>query len=70
MHTLKPGNWYLMYVCKGCEEKQILFPDLSDGKSKINASYIIDCPTCGHKDSYDSAQIERYQHPAAERAVA
>jgi len=71
MHTLQPGNWYLIYVCNGCQKRQVLFPDLSDGKSKINASYIVDCPACGHNDSYDSEHIERYQHLAeAKRAAA
>ena len=51
-----------MYLCKGCDKKQVLFPDLSDGQSKISATYFVDCPHCGRKDSYDSDNIERYQH--------
>ena len=71
MYDPIPGRWYLVYLCKGCHQKQILFPDLTDGKSKLNASYVVRCPRCHHEDSYDSEHIERYQHPeTAKRAVA
>jgi ribosomal protein S27E len=71
MRTLNPGAWYLMFVCEGCHIRQVLFPDLSDGKSQINATYTVDCPQCGHQGSYDSDHIQRYQHPAAaKQAVA
>lgn len=63
MRTLTAGVWYLMYACKGCHKRQVLFPDLSGGQSNVNATYSVECPQCGHKDSYDSDHIERYQHP-------
>lgn len=64
MRTLIAGEWYLMFVCKGCKSRQVLFPDLSRGKAKIRATYIVTCAVCGHNDSYDNELIERYQHPA------
>lgn len=64
MYPLSPGHWYLMYTCKGCQKRQILFPDLSDGKSQIHATYIVGCLHCGQEGSYDSEVIERYQHVA------
>ena len=70
MHTLRRGNWYLMYLCNGCQKRQVLFPDLSNGQSKIKATYTVDCPQCGHKGSYDSDHIERYQHLAEAMAAA
>ena len=71
MRILTPGAWYLLFFCKGCKTKQILFPDLTQGKSKLMATYIVVCQKCNHKASYDSEQIERYRHPEnARRAVA
>ena len=63
MRTLIPGEWYLRFVCQGCKSKQVLFPDLSNGESKISATYGVACPDCGHEGSYDTEVIERYQHP-------
>jgi ribosomal protein S27E len=62
MRTLIPGEWYLRFVCTGCESKQILFPDLSNGTSTIRATYSVACHTCGHNGAYESEAIERYQH--------
>jgi DNA-directed RNA polymerase subunit RPC12/RpoP len=61
--TLIPGAWYLMFVCRICKAKQVLFPDLSDGKSKIMGDYNVACQTCGHRDLYECENLERYQHP-------
>jgi len=71
MRTLNPGAWYLLFLCRSCKTKQILFPDLTQGKSKLLATYIVACQSCGHKASYDGAEIERYHHPLASvRAMA
>lgn len=71
MRTLIPGVWYLMFLCQNCNTKQILFPDLTQGKSKLLATYTVACQSCGHKATYEGEQIERYQHPPnAMRAVA
>ena len=70
MYKLRPGVWYLLYFCQGCKTKQILFPDLSEGKSKIIATYAVACPHCGHRGSYDSENIERYQHRATAKLAA
>ncbi|MDX6383517.1 MAG: hypothetical protein QOK48_1090 [Blastocatellia bacterium] len=63
MHTLTPGAWYLMFTCSGCSDRQVLFRDLSDGKSRLMATYTVTCQNCGRKATYDSASIERYQSP-------
>ena len=63
MRTLTPGAWYLLFLCKGCNTRQVLFRDLNRGQSKIVATFIVECQDCGHKASYDSERIERYHHP-------
>lgn len=71
MRTLTPGAWYFLFLCKACKTKQILFCDLNQGKSKFLATFIVESQDCGHKASYDSEDIERYQHPAyVRRALA
>jgi hypothetical protein len=62
MHELIPGEWYLMFVCSSCKTRQVLFPDLSEGKSSIRASYVVSCAHCWQRDTYESEHIERYQH--------
>jgi len=63
MPIFTPGAWYLLFTCETCKSKQVLFPDLSKGKSQITATYRVACPNCRHAGSYDSEKIERYQHP-------
>ena len=63
MFTLTPGSWYFLFTCENCKSKQVLFSDLSKGKSKITATYVVPCPNCRHPGAYDSEKIERYQHP-------
>jgi ribosomal protein S27E len=71
MRTLTPGAWYLLFMCKGCSTRQVLFQDLTQGKSKLLASFTVVCPDCGLKATYDGDKIERYHHPVdARRAVA
>jgi RNase P subunit RPR2 len=65
MYSLRSGKWYLRFVCKNCERTQVLFPDLSNGQSKISGSYIVKCPDCRYEGRYDSENIERYQHRPA-----
>jgi len=70
MRTLTPGSWYLRYLCKGCNTEQILFRDLTQGKSNLLATYTVMCQSCGHKATYDGASIEHYHHPSnAQSAV-
>jgi DNA-directed RNA polymerase subunit RPC12/RpoP len=70
VYALNPGTWYLRYTCEGCKSQQVLFADLSNGKSEINATYGAACSDCGHKGSYESEHLERYQHPAASSQAA
>jgi ribosomal protein S27E len=71
MRTFTPGAWYLLFVCKGCNTRQILFRDLNQGKSRFLATFIVACPVCGHKSTYEGEEIERYHHPEnVRRAVA
>ena len=71
MRTFTPGAWYLLFFCKGCNTKQVLFPDLNHGKSKPKATYTVECQGCGSKATYDGDEIEAYHHPLnAKRATA
>jgi hypothetical protein len=63
MRPLTPGQWYLLFVCQKCTVKQVLFQDLSEGKSKLGGVYHLPCRECGHEGTHDSDSIERYQHP-------
>jgi len=64
MYTLYPGGWYLFFSCENCKTRQLLFPDLSEGKAKLSTcSYGIACRYCGHSAYYEGKKIERYQHP-------
>src|SRR5438128_1175567 len=48
MFTFTPGSWYFLFTCESCNSKQVLFSDLSEGKSKITAVYSVNCPNCRH----------------------
>ena len=69
MHTLRRGNWYLMYVCNGCQKRQVLFPDSQTASPRSRQPTPLTVPS-GHKGSYDSDHIELYQHLAEARAAA
>jgi hypothetical protein len=40
-----------------------LFPDLSEGRAKLRATYRVVCAKCGQRGVYESETLERYQHP-------
>ena len=63
MYTLRPGDWYLLFICGQCKKRQILFPDLSRGSAKIEYAYSAHCAECGHTASYEKEDIETYLHP-------
>jgi hypothetical protein len=63
MRTLIPGEWYILFTCSECKTRQILFPDLSQGRATLRATYKVECAKCGHQDKYESEALERYQHP-------
>jgi hypothetical protein len=65
MRTLVPGEWYILFTCRECQTRQILFPDLSQGRANLRATYKVACTKCGHLDKYESETLERYQHPPA-----
>jgi hypothetical protein len=58
-----PGEWYILFTCADCQTRQILFPDLSQGRAKLRALYRVQCAKCGFVGDYDSETLERYQHP-------
>jgi predicted nucleic-acid-binding Zn-ribbon protein len=60
---LVAGKWYILIACKKCEVTQVLFPDLTSGKARLDATYGWTCPSCGHHAYYDSDDLTRYQHP-------
>lgn len=63
MRTLVPGEWYILFTCSDCRTRQILFPDLSEGRAKLRAIYKVQCVKCEYVGKYDSEVLERYQHP-------
>ena len=63
MDGLNPGQWYFRFTCEQCDAKQVLFADLSRGKTRIRATYVVECANCLHKGAYNGDAIERYQHP-------
>jgi transcription elongation factor Elf1 len=69
MLSLIPGQWYLMFTCKHCQERQVLFPDLSHGTTKLTCSYVVECANCKQSASYEGDTIERYQHPSSDTAT-
>ena len=62
MRTLVPGEWYILFTCSECKTRQILFPDLSEGRASLRATYKVECAKCGYIDKYESETLERYQH--------
>jgi ribosomal protein S27E len=63
MHALRPGDWYLLFTCRQCRKRQVLFPDLSRGSAKIEFAYSARCAECGHTASYENENLETYLHP-------
>jgi hypothetical protein len=63
MRTLIPGEWYILFTCSECTTRQILFPDLSEGRANLRATYKVDCAKCHYSGRYESENLERYQHP-------
>ena len=63
MHTLRPGDWYLLFTCQQCGKRQVLFPDLSRGCARIRFAYSVRCAECGHTASYEKEDLETYLHP-------
>lgn len=63
MRTLIPGEWYILFTCSDCQTRQILFPDLSEGRAQLRATYKVECVRCHYIGRYDSDILERYQHP-------
>ena len=63
MHTLRPGDWYLLFTCQQCRKRQVLFPDLSRGSAKLQFAYTARCAECGHTASLAGEDIETYLHP-------
>jgi DNA-directed RNA polymerase subunit M/transcription elongation factor TFIIS len=59
---LKPGKWYILITCKQCKTRHVLFPDLSEGRATINATYRWTCPSCSYQADYDSEDLERHHH--------
>lgn len=63
MRTLVPGEWYILFTCSECKTRQILFPDLSEGRAQLRATYKVECVKCNYVGKYESETLERYQHP-------
>jgi len=61
--VIKPqeGTWYIVVTCEQCSSTIYLFPDLTEGKSHLDANYIVTCPGCNHKGGY---KARHYFHSA------
>jgi hypothetical protein len=63
LFTLQPGQWYIQGTCAKCGHKLTLFPDLSEGTSKLFGSYWLVCPDCNQQREF---QPVRYFHPISD----
>jgi len=36
MYKLMPGEWYILFSCENCKTRQLLFPDLTEGKADLS----------------------------------
>lgn len=48
---LRPGSWYINLRCD-CGEMLVLFADLTNGKGKLQGSFVITCPVCDKRGSH------------------
>jgi hypothetical protein len=56
----KFGSWYLVTACTHCEQRIILFRDLTEGKSELSGTQSTQiCPKC---DREFTSRLEHYQH--------
>ena len=59
MFPPQAGKWYIVTTCEKCRSTIFLFADLTAGRGSLKATYIITCPHCNHKGSYEG---RHYQH--------
>jgi len=59
---LIPGHWYVLITCEECDTEHLLFPDLTEGKAKLTATYEWTCPSCGHRGNYDGESLRRLKY--------
>ena len=45
-------TWYIVVTCEQCNSTIFLFQDLTEGKSVLDAHYIVTCAKCAHKGGY------------------
>jgi hypothetical protein len=58
--TLQAGTWYLVIACTYCEQRIILFRDLTEGKSELSGTCSsLTCPKC--KREFTN-KVQHYQH--------
>jgi hypothetical protein len=65
--SLKPGNWYIGFRCRSCEEWFAIFDDKSKGT--MNYAEVIEgegrlrttCPHCGDTHEYLMSQSQQKQ---------
>jgi predicted nucleic-acid-binding Zn-ribbon protein len=58
----EPYAWYLVITCKHCGVRQPIHRDASQGKAALLRKYTCKCMQCGHIETYEPDEIERYQH--------
>ena len=57
---LRDGYWYVVVTCQQCQSTIFLFRDLTKGKSRLDANYLVTCPQCQHEGQYTG---RHYQAP-------
>lgn len=66
MFEPETGRWYIVVTCEKCQTTIFLFPDLTEGKSVLDANYIVTCPRCAHKGGY---RADHYLHSEHENTL-
>jgi RNase P subunit RPR2 len=53
------GQWYVVVTCESCGSTVYLFRDLTQGKGRLDANYIVTCPRC-HQKASCTARHEKF----------
>ena len=54
--SIKPqaDSWYIIVTCEHCNSVLYLFPDLTEGKGSLSATYLVTCPHCHRQGEYEA----------------
>jgi DNA-directed RNA polymerase subunit RPC12/RpoP len=68
---MEDGEWYLGFTCYGCAERFAVQRDPANGTQKHfhhwgHEKRDIDCPHCGHTNTYRAGQTETFKHRSSQ----